>query len=146
MEISSSKNVTFKLENDNLNISSNSKRLTLSDLPKEKKRRNSKITSSSIEKTKTRYSKTRLSRPSIFSNNNRVNNNLFIRFDAYGNEIVKGSKNHKVSFIDNISRQKIAEVILVENDYNLHHYPIDKIDENENEKNGCQCDNCCLIY
>ena len=138
MEISSSKNVTFKLENDNLNISSNSKRLTLSDLPKEKKRRNSKITSSSIEKTKTRYSKTRLSRPSIFSNNNRVNNNLFIRFDAYGNEIVKGSKNHKVSFIHNISSQKIAEVILIEdsNDY-----------EKENIDNvSCQCSGFCFIF
>ena len=138
MEISSTKNVTFKLENDNLNISSNSKRLTLSDLPKEKKRRNSKITSSSIEKTKTRYSKTRLSRPSIFSNNNRVNNNLFIRFDAYGNEIVKGSKNHKVSFIDNISSQKIAEVILIEdsNDY-----------EKENLDNvSCQCSDFCFIF
>ena len=113
MEISSPKNVKFNLENENLNTSSNSKRLTLSDLPKEKRRRNSKITLSS-DKTKTIYSKTRLSRPSIFSSNNRVSNNLFLtRFDVYGNEIVKGSKNHKVSFIDNISSQKIAEVILI---------------------------------
>ena len=138
MEISSPKNVTFKLENENLNTSSNSKRLTLSDLPKEKRRRNSKITLSS-DKTKTIYSKTRLSRPSIFSSNNRVSNNLFLtRFDVYGNEIVKGSKNHKVSFIDNISSQKIAEVILIENSNDY---------EKENSDNvNCQCSGFCFIF
>ena len=138
MEISSPKNVKFKLENENLNTSSNSKRLTLSDLPKEKRRRNSKITLSS-DKTKTIYSKTRLSRPSIFSSNNRVSNNLFLtRFDVYGNEIVKGSKNHKVSFIDNISSQKIAEVILIENSNDY---------EKENSDNvNCQCSGFCFIF
>ena len=107
---------------------------------------NSRSTSLSLDKTKIINSKKSNFNSLNFSNNKRLNNNQSERFDAFGNEIFKGSKNHKVSFIDNISRQKIAEVILVENDYNLHHYPIDKIDENENEKNGCQCDNCCLIY
>ena len=102
---------------------------------------NSRSTSLSLDKTKI----INLKKSNFNSNNKRLNNNQSERFDAFGNEIFKGSKNHKVSFIDNISRQKIAEVILVENDYNLHHYPIDKIDENENEKNGYQCD-CCLIY
>ena len=138
MEISSPKNVTFKLENENLNTSSNSKRLTLSDLPKEKRRRNSKITLSS-DKTKTIYSKTRLSRPSIFSSNNRVSNNLFLtRFDVYGNEIVKGSKNHKVSFIDNISSQKIAEVILIENSNDYQKDNCDNV--------NCQCSSFCFIF
>ena len=107
---------------------------------------NSRSTSLSLDKTKIINSKKSNFNSLNFSNNERLNNNQSERFDAFGNEIFKGSKNHKVSFIDNISRKKIAEVILVENDYNLHHYPIDKIDENENEKNGCQCDNCCLIY
>ena len=102
---------------------------------------NSRSTSLSLDKTKI----INLKKSNFNSNNKRLNDNQSERFDAFGNEIFKGSKNHKVSFIDNISRQKIAEVILVENDYNLHHYPIDKIDENENEKNGYQCD-CCLIY
>ena len=106
---------------------------------------NSRSTSLSLDKTKIINLKNTNFNSLNFSNNKRLNNNQSERFDAFGNEIFKGSKNHKVSFIDNISRQKIAEVILVENDYNLHHYPIDKIDENENEKNGYQCD-CCLIY
>ena len=107
---------------------------------------NSRSTSLSLDKTKIINLKNTNFNSLNFSNNKRLNNNQSERFDAFGNEIFKGSKNHKVSFIDNISRKKIAEVILVENDYNLHHYPIDKIDENENEKNGYQCDNCCLIY
>ena len=72
------------------------------------------MTSSSYEKTrKTKVSHSR-SRLSIFSNNKLSNNLYNIRFDAFGNEIIKGEKNHKVSFIDNISHQKIAEVILIE--------------------------------
>ena len=107
---------------------------------------NSRSTSLSLDKTKIINSKKSNFNSLNFSNNERLNNNQSERFDAFGNEIIRGSKNHKVSFIDNISRQKIAEVILVENDYNLHHYPIDRIDENENEKNGYQCDNCCMVY
>ena len=107
---------------------------------------NSRSTSLSLDKTKIINSKKSNFNSLNFSNNERLNNNQSERFDAFGNEIIRGSKNHKVSFIDNISKKKIAEVILVENDYNLHHYPIDRIDENENEKNGYQCDNCCMVY
>ena len=107
---------------------------------------NSRSTSLSLDKTKIINLKNTNFNSLNFSNNKRLNNNQSERFDAFGNEIIRGSKNHKVSFIDNISRKKIAEVILVENDYNLHHYPIDRIDENENEKNGYQCDNCCMVY
>jgi hypothetical protein len=107
---------------------------------------NSRSTSLSLDKTKIINSKKSNFNSLNFSNNERLNDNQSERFDAFGNEIIRGSKNHKVSFIDNISRKKIAEVILVENDYNLHHYPIDRIDENENEKNGYQCDNCCMVY
>ena len=122
METSSPKNVKFRLDIGNLNTSSNSKKLTLS----------------SLEKTKTRSSKARLSRPSIFSSNNKVNNTLFsTRFDAYGNEIVKGSKKYKVSFIDNISSHKIAEVILIENSNDF---------QNNNDNINCQCSSFCFIF
>ena len=154
MATSSSKNVKFKLEIEHLNTSENSKKLILlEDLPKEK-RRNSKGTVSSFEKTRTtRISKPRLSRPSIFSSNNRLSNNLFsVRFDAYGNEIVKGSKNHKVSFIDNISHQKIAEVILIESSNNFKNPEQDKINchccmKNIGQDNAnCQCISFCSIF
>ena len=35
-----------------------------------------------------------------------------IRHDAYGTLIVKGQKEHKVTFIDNISKNKLSEMIL----------------------------------
>ena len=55
------------------------------------------------------------------------------RKDAFGNEILKGSKNHKVSFIDQISSEKIAEIVLLDlnNQYN-----------NYNNKDTCQCSTC----
>ena len=52
MENSSSKNVTFKLENENLNTSSNSKKLTLSDLPKIKNNNIKKIKNKSENQNK----------------------------------------------------------------------------------------------
>ena len=35
------------------------------------------------------------------------------RHDIYGNEIKKGSKKHKISFIDEISNEKFAEITIV---------------------------------
>ena len=83
-----------------------------------------------------------LSRPSFISNKrksiekfslNKING---IRIDAFGNKIIKGSKNHKVTFIDEISREKIAHVVLINTEtknYNLNDYE------------NCQC-NVCSIY
>jgi len=120
----SSRNVTFKLDSDQ-NTSINSKS-TFSLI--KQKRRNSKATTSSIEKTRSRS----LNRHSISSNKT---NNLF-RIDAFGNEILKGNKNHKISFIDMISSQRIAEVILIDN--------FDSVFENKynDNKENCQCSAC----
>jgi hypothetical protein len=55
-------------------------------------------------------------RPSIYTN--EMHSRSFkapnFRKDAYGMLITKGNKEHKVSFVDNVSSQRIAEVILIE--------------------------------
>ena len=43
-----------------------------------------------------------------------VNKNNAYRKDAYGNVISKGKKNFKISFIDNVSPKKLAEIILID--------------------------------
>ena len=62
------------------------------------------------------------------------------RYDAYGNLIFKGSKSHKVTFIDNICRKNIAEVILVESENSIRN------NTNDKEQTICQCETGCLIY
>ena len=66
-------------------------------------------------------------------NSNKAN----IRKDNYGNEIKKGSKEHKVCFIDDISNQKIAEVILIESSYLNNGFT--ECD------NFCQCQSCFIF-
>ena len=125
---SSSRNVTFNLENNEIKTSRNFKNVTLIE------KKNSKLSSFSFDKSRTRYSKQQ-SRSSFLSSNMKTSNNSFsIRIDAFGNEIVKGEKKHKVSFIDNISPQKIAEVILIEN------YLI-----KNNDNANCECSSCCIF-
>ncbi len=129
----SSRNVTFKLDNS----SPHSKTLSLLD-EGTKRRRSSKLTVSSMEgSTKFSFSK-RKSRPSIFSGEVKLSNNYSsTRIDAFGNEInKKGSKDYKVSFIDQISSEKIAEVILIENSFSK---------SNINYKEECKCSSC-LIF
>ena len=43
-----------------------------------------------------------------------VNKNNAYRKDVYGNVISKGKKNFKISFIDNVSPKKLAEIILID--------------------------------
>lgn len=43
-----------------------------------------------------------------------VNKNNAYRKDAYGNVISKGKRNFKISFIDNVSPKKLAEIILID--------------------------------
>ena len=125
---SSSRNVTFNLENNEIKTSRNFKNVTLIE------KKNSKLSSFSFDKSRTRYSKQQ-SRSSFLSSNMKTSNNSYsIRIDAFGNEIVKGEKKHKVSFIDNISPQKIAEVILIEN------YLI-----KNNDNANCECSSCCIF-
>ena len=116
----SSRNVNFKLDSDE-NTSINTKS-TFSVI--KQKRRNSKLTISSIEKCRRR------------SINKHSTNNLF-RTDVFGNEIIKGNKNHKVSFIDMISSQRIAEIILIDKSSSVfENY------NNNDDKENCQCSTC----
>ena len=132
--MSSSKNVTFKIENI-----LNPKPLVLLD---EERRRSSKM-SYSLEITSTKNSNCRRSRPSIFSSEMKIIKEKFdnIRVDAYGNEInKKGNKNFRVSFIDQISSEKIAEVILVESNNNNY---VNK--EGKDKKEFCRCSTCFIF-
>ena len=83
--------------------------------------------------TKASMNKQKLKRPSfyLFENIEKT------REDAYGNFIIKGKKDHKVSFKDNVSNENIAEVILVEN-YN-------STKTNSNDECICKCSGGCSI-
>ena len=70
-------------------------------------------------------------RPSIFVFDSQ---NKKVRHDAYGNEISKGNKNHKVSFIDSVSNLKLAEIIIIEQNNNY------------NDHTTCECKASCLIF
>ena len=130
---SSSKNVKFNISiNSTPEHNSHKSKISLSNLPK---RRNSKVTISSYDQVSTRYSKQRRSRPSNFLLNERLSKEINQnRIDVYGNEIVKGSKKHKVSFIDNISSKKIAEIVLIESSYDY-----------QNDKTICKCSSCFIF-
>ena len=135
----SSKNVKFITDLNSMSETQNSqKKISLSNVPR---KRSSKITTSSFDQISTRYSKKRQSHPSNFLLNEQlardINSN---RIDVYGNEIVKGSKRHKVSFIDMISPKKIAEVVLIESSYsNNGNF------KNNTDKIICEC-NSCFIF
>lgn len=58
-----------------------------------------------------------------------------LRKDYYGSLICKGKKTHKVTFIDNISNKKLAEVILVD-DYDSE---VKKRKYNKNSTSVCTC-------
>lgn len=55
-------------------------------------------------------------RPSIYTTDmvSKSFKDQGFRKDVYGTLITKGSKEHKVSFVDNVSRKGIAEIILIE--------------------------------
>ena len=81
--------------------------------------------------TKVSINKNILKRPYILDNSERT------REDAYGTFIIQGRKNHKVTFIDNISNKNIAEVILV-----------DSFASKKSAKDTCEC-KCstgCIIF
>ena len=56
------------------------------------------------------------------------------RQDRYGNEIVKGSKNHKVTFIDSVTSYKLTEIIFIENT------------NKTNDKVNCECSVNCIVF
>ena len=98
--------------------------------------RNRVSTTSSLsitnDKTRSSHNKTPSKiRPSIFLIDGNHNGKK-IRHDFYGNEIVKGNKNCKISFIDTVTSCKLAEVIIVDN-------------QNGNVKTTCECNSSCVI-
>jgi hypothetical protein len=123
-----SKSVTFNLESS-LKIKNRNKNLILNE--NKLKRRNSINSISQIISTKLS-----IKNRSFFSSELKIlkgdDNNM--RIDAYGNEIKKGEKNYKISFIDQISSNKIAEIILIDNNNIIC-----------NNKDYCKC-NSCFIF
>lgn len=87
-----------------------------------------------ITNAKTSFSKSN-SRPSFISLKHKLSDKIFFpeqRTDAFGNKIIKGSKTHKLSFIDEISREKIAQVIIIDSIYT----------KNNLNKEECKCETC----
>ena len=123
-----SKSVTFNLESS-LKVKNRNKNLILNE--NKIKRRNSINSISQIISTKLS-----IKNRSFFSSELKIlkgdDNNM--RIDAYGNEIKKGEKNYKISFIDQISSNKIAEIILIDNNNIIC-----------NNKDYCKC-NSCFIF
>ena len=125
--MSSSKSVTF-----NMNIVNDSENQTRKSSLNEIK--NEGRISLDITNTKTSFSKSN-SRPSFISLKHKLSDKIFFpeqRTDAFGNKIIKGSKTHKLSFIDEISREKIAQVIIIDSSYT----------KNNLNKEECKCETC----
>ena len=136
--MSSSKSVTF-----NLNISNeynlHSRKSSLNENLLKSESSNNRC-SSDFTNVKTSLSKSNISRPSFISLRQKSEKDIFHgpRSDIYGNKIIKGSKNHKVTFIDEISREKFAEVVLIDSDYSNN--------KNANQVNEeCQCSTCFIF-
>lgn len=125
--MSSSKSVTF-----NMNIVNDSENQTRKSSLNEIK--NEGRISLDITNAKTSFSKSN-SRPSFISLKHKLSDKIFFpeqRTDAFGNKIIKGSKTHKLSFIDEISREKIAQVIIIDSTYT----------KNNLNKEECKCETC----
>ena len=136
--MSSSKSVTF-----NLNISNeynlHSRKSSLNENLLKSESSNNRC-SSDFTNVKTSLSKSNISRPSFISLRQKSEKDIFHgpRTDIFGNKIIKGSKNHKISFIDQISREKIAQIVLIDSDY-LNYKKYNQINEE------CQC-SACFIF
>ena len=132
------KNVSFKIEPNLSENISQEKRLSIQE-PEKEKRRNSKVTLNSLDvSTKNSINKYRRSRPSIFFSDIKLRNNYSnCRLDAYGNKISKDSKNYQVTFIDQVSPEKIAEVVLIESSYSL-----EKKEKEKKDESFCLCSSC----
>ena len=131
----STKKISFKSDLKQINETLNNN--SSIDLDKEKNKKFNILSSSEIS-TKYTISK-RKSKLSILSGDNKFSNNFPAnRFDAFGNEInKKGNKNYKVSFIDQISSEKIAEVFLIDDSYFKNN--------NNKEKEICKCSTCFIF-
>ena len=79
--------------------------------------------------------KSKYTRPSFLSLNSKFIGRENIRTDIYGNKICKGSKKHKVTFVDQISREKIAEIVIIHTEFPVNN-------KNLNTEEECQCSVC----
>ena len=107
-------------------------------------RRESNLTKTSFNEINSKYSlnKNVQLRPSLLSLKiQKSDKELFSnkRKDAFGNEILKGSKEHKVSFIDQVSSKKISEIVLLDN-----YYYINK--NNNDPYELCKCNSSCYLF
>ena len=137
--MSSSKSVTFNLNISNENNFSHSRKSSLNENLLKSESSNTR-NSSDFTNIKTSLNKSNISRPSFISLRQKSEKDIFHgpRSDIYGNKIIKGSKNHKISFIDQISREKIAQIVLIDSDY-LNYQKYNQINEE------CQC-SACFIF
>ena len=96
--------------------------------------------SSDLYSTKLTIKQSNFMRPSIYldnSSNFNLMKNKEPRRDAYGHIIQKGGKDHKVSFMDNVSSQKMVEVILIKT--------TESNGNNEKKQTICTCSGCLII-
>ena len=137
--MSSSKSVTFNLNISNENNFSHSRKSSLNENLLKSESSNTR-NSSDFTNIKISLNKSNISRPSFISLRQKSEKDIFHgpRSDIYGNKIIKGSKNHKISFIDQISREKIAQIVLIDSDY-LNYQKYNQINEE------CQC-SACFIF
>ena len=120
-------------ENENTNVKFDILKLNRNYKPRNSNKSKNSIENISFAKT---TDKARTSLPTI-TDLKFSKENLYGRIDNYGNEIKKGSKEHKVCFIDEVSNQKIAEVILIESSYLNNRFT--KCDT------FCQCQSCFIF-
>ncbi len=142
-----SNSIILSLHNNNVkkqNFQNEYSQKTRNSLNDNFERRESNLTKTSFNEIHSRNSlnKNLILRPSLLSLKiQRSDKELFSnkRKDAFGNEILKGSKEHKVSFIDQISSKKISESVLLDN-----YYYVNK--NNNDPYELCKCNSPCYIF
>lgn len=85
----------------------------------------------SVDLSSTRYSfhsKVHSQRPSLILTAEKLKINDGIRRDAFGTPITKNSHSHQVTFIDDVSRNNLAEVILISKACSSSKGPEDKVE------------------
>ena len=120
-------------ENENTNVKFDILKLNRNYKPRNSNKSKNSIENISLART---TDKARTSLPTI-TDLKFSKENLYGRIDNYGNEIKKGSKEHKVCFIDEISNKKIAEVIMIDN--------VNISQKKENIKTKCECQTCLIL-
>lgn len=159
-----SKSEDTKREIKSIKININKRNLNLNDSLVSPNKTFHKRNNTTLAETEIYNSKQSIFNKTSFTKRNSIciyngNELTNLRQDAYGNLIHKTNcKNYKVSFIDNVSRNKIAEIILIKNNENENNkfalknskccYYKSKSrnrQKNLNVEETCKCDSCCII-